>query len=100
MTARPLLTAAQGQQLRRLLYVKALDFGSAATPYDHTPDDAPCGRQMVCNALVLGKLRDFGLTESRPVRLKGGSQYTVYWLTERGADEALAQDNIIRGAAA
>ena len=36
------------------------------------------------SAMVIGKLRDFGLADSRVVRTGRGSQHTAYWLTAAG----------------
>ena len=41
------------------------------------------------NTLVIGKLRDLGLADSRTVH-KLGRQWTEYWLTVAGIDQARA----------
>ena len=68
------MTFAQRLQLRQLHDVGALDRATAKGPYDLD----------ICNPMVIGKLRDLGLVDSRTMRPKGGSQFTAYWLTPNG----------------
>lgn len=79
MSARP-LTPAQLEQLKALLETGAIsrDMGKGV----HARDLA------VCNPVVIGKLRDRGLADSRTVRAGEQGmhgQFTAYWLTEEGA---------------
>ena len=75
-------TAAQQHQLLVLLAAHALDRDTGRGPYEPAMKG--------CNPVVIGKLRDFGLADSRTVRQAGGSQFTAYWLTPAGADAAKA----------
>ena len=73
-------TSGQQRQLQQLLDADALDSASAKGPYD------PAMRGF--SAMVIGKLRDFGLADSRVVRTGRGSQHTAYWLTPDGVTAA------------
>lgn len=45
-------------------------------------------REPRLNPVVIGKLRDMGLADSRVIRPAGGSQRTAYWLTPDGLEAA------------
>lgn len=73
------LTRNQKAQLLALYQATALSRGSSAAAADLT----------MGNTLVIGKLRDFGLAESKSVgRL--GRHWTEYWLTAAGIEQARA----------
>jgi hypothetical protein len=76
----PDLTDKQRQQLEALFDGAAVSRESAKGALD-----LPFGSSM-----VLGKLRDLGFARSRIHRPPGGSQRTLYWLTETGVSEAVA----------
>lgn len=73
------LTAKQREQLLALRTGGALSRETAKGPFD---------RLDYCSPLVVGALQSRGLADSRVARAPGGSQVTLYWLTERGAAAA------------
>jgi hypothetical protein len=76
------LTDSQQRQLVGLLQASARLEVNAVSVYDL--------QRLGClaNPLVIGALRDLGLADSQVIRLKGGSQFTAYWLTPAGVERA------------
>lgn len=68
------LTDKQSRHIAELRRLGALsrERAVAAAPHD-------------LSAMVLGKLRDLGLAQSR-VRIEKKRQWTEYWLTDKGAE--------------
>lgn len=77
------ITEAQWMQIRLLVRCQAFDSGSAASVYDGARCAGPL--EVVMNPRVISRLAGMGLASSRVSRV-GGSQRTLYWLTEAGRD--------------
>ncbi len=77
---KPQFTPRQVDQLAQLLAAGALSHEDAKHQFD--------AGMSGCSPLVLGKLRDMDLADSRVMRPRGGSQVTAYWLTPAGARTA------------
>lgn len=71
-------TRAQTLNLLLLLRRKAIGEAKAVSIYD----------EQKLNPVVIGKLRDKGLAESKVQRRGRGHQFTVYWLTPAGEKAA------------